>query len=239
MWRMSTHRSYRQTCGIARALDLLGERWTLLVVRELLLGPKRFGALQAALPGISTNLLSARLQSLVAAGVAEPVRLPPPAAVSAYALTERGEALRPAVEALAVWGFELLEPEAEREQGLLARGAWLASTLAAAAASEAAAAPEAADSPDGKPVRANFDVEGDRFNVRLVGGRAQVRHGVLDGADAELRCSLPDFYALARGQEKARDPALAAVFGALAAAPVGADEDDAVQAGDAAAHPLG
>ncbi|HEX2414775.1 MAG TPA: helix-turn-helix domain-containing protein [Thermoleophilaceae bacterium] len=234
---MGTHRSYRQTCGVARALDLLGERWTLLVVRELLLGPKRFGTLQAALPGISTNLLSARLRSLVAAGVAEPVRLPPPAAVSAYALTERGEALRPAVEALAVWGFELLDPVAEREQGLLSRGAWLASTLAAAAASDAAAGPKAADAPDGKPVRANFDVEGDRFNVRLEGGRAQVRHGVLEAADAELRCSLPEFYALARGQEKATNPALAAVFGALAA-PVGADEDDAAQAGDAAAHPL-
>jgi DNA-binding HxlR family transcriptional regulator len=220
---MSAPRSYRQTCGLARSLDLLGERWTLLVIRELLLGPKRFGALAAALPGISTNLLSARLQALVSAGVAEPVRLPPPATVSAYALTERGEALRPALDALSVWGFELLEPASEHEQGLLARGAWLASTLAAAAP----------DAPAGAPVLANFDVEGDRFSVRLEDGRVHVRHGVLEGADAELRCSLPDFYALARGQDEAEDPALAAVFDALAAAPVGAAESDAVQAEDA------
>ena len=206
---MSTGRSYRQTCGLARSLDLLGERWTLLVVRELLLGPKRFGALQDALPGISTNLLSIRLQSLVAAGIAEPVRLPPPAEVDAYALTERGEALRPALEALSVWGFGLLDPVAEREDGLLARGSWLASTLAAAA-------PESDGA--GEPVLANFDVEGDRFSVRLEAGRARVRHGVAEAADAELRCSLPEFYALARGRQHAEDPALAAVFGVLTAA---------------------
>ncbi len=229
MWRMSASRSYRQTCGVARSLDLLGERWTLLLVRELLLGPKRFGALQEALPGISTNLLSARLQSLVAAGVAEQVRLPPPATVSAYALTERGEALRPAMEALALWGFDLLEPEAEREQGLLARGSWLASTLAAAA--RGTAAPE--------PVAVNFDVDGDRFSVRLQDGGPQVRHGVLDEPDAELRCGLPEFYALARGWQESDDPSLAAVFDALGAPAAGDDDNDAVQAGDAAAHPLG
>lgn len=206
---MSAPRSYRQTCGLARSLDLLGERWTLLVVRELLLGPKRFGALQAALPGISTNLLSARLQTLVAAGIAEPVRLPPPAAVDAYALTEHGEALRPALEALSVWGFGLLDPVAERKDGLLARGSWLASTLAAAAP---------ASNADDPPVAANFDVEGDLFSVHLDEGRARVRHGVADSADADLHCSLPEFYALARGQRMADDPALAAVFGALAGA---------------------
>ncbi len=225
---MSTPRSYRQTCGLARSLDLLGERWTLLVVRELLLGPKRFGDLQAALPGISTNLLSARLQSLVAAGIAEPVRLPPPASVAAYALTERGEGLRPAVEALSVWGFELLDPVAERRQGLVARGSLLAATLAAATAPAAER---------GRSALVNFDVEGDRFTARLQEGRVQVRHGVLDEADAELSCSLPEFYALARGATQAEDPALAAVFAALAAAPH--EDDDAVQAGDAAAHPLG
>ena len=227
---MSASRSYRQTCGLARSLDLLGERWTLLVVRELLLGPKRFGDLQAALPGISTNLLSARLQSLVAAGIAEPVRLPPPASVAAYALTERGEGLRPAVEALAVWGFELLDPVAERREGLLARGSLLAATLAAATA-------PAGGTVAGRSVQVNFDVEGDRFTARLQDARVQVRHGVLAEADAELSCSLPEFYALAQGATHAEDPALAAVFAALAPAP--REGDDALQAGDAATHPLG
>src|SRR6478752_477301 len=103
-----SRRSYSQVCGVARALDLLGERWTLLIVRELLLGPKRFGALEEALPGIGPNLLSARLASLSEAGLIERVELPPPASVSAYALTERGEGLREPVEAMAVWGFGLV-----------------------------------------------------------------------------------------------------------------------------------
>ena len=124
-------RSYGQVCGVARSLDLLGERWTMLVIRELLLGPKRFGALAGALPGIGPNLLSARLATLREAGLVERVDLPPPAAVSAYALTERGEGLREPVESLAIWGLDLLEPDRQLADGDLARGSWLASSLAA------------------------------------------------------------------------------------------------------------
>ena len=80
-------RTYGQVCGVARTLDVLGERWTLLIVRELLLGPKRFGALEAALPGIGPNLLSARLAALAEAEIVERAELPAPASVSAYALT--------------------------------------------------------------------------------------------------------------------------------------------------------
>lgn len=199
-------RTYRQTCGIACALDLLGERWTMLVVRELLLGPKRFGALQDALPGVSTNLLSARLNELVDAGVAERVKLPPPASVSAYALTERGDGLRPAVEALALWGFGLLEPEAQYRQGWLGRGSWLASTLAAAVG---------ADDYDGPPLVANCEVDGDHFVLSLAHGRARVRHGAADAPDAELRCSLPELLALARGERRPEDPVLEPLFEAL------------------------
>lgn len=201
---MST-RSYRQTCGVACALDLLGERWTLLVVRELLLGPKRFGALAAALPGMSSNLLSARLQALAGAGLAEQVRLPPPADNVAYALTERGEDLRPAVEALARWGFVLLEPEAQHDEGWLGRGSWLAFTLAAAVDDE----PE-------ERLTADFDVDGDRFTIRLDDGRARVRHGVSDAPDGSLTCTLPGFFVLACGLERSDDPALDRLFGVLA-----------------------
>ena len=198
-------RTYRQSCGVACSLDLIGERWTLLVVRELLLGPKRFGALQATLPGISTNLLSTRLHDLVDAGLVEQVRLPPPAPVSAYALTERGESLRPAVDALAQWGFGLLEPEAQHGQGWLARGSWLASTLAASASGR-----------DDLPrLEVNCDVDGDRFVVRLGDGDARVRHGAAETPDAELTCSLPEFFALARGDRRPDDPALAPLFEVL------------------------
>jgi DNA-binding HxlR family transcriptional regulator len=115
-------RSYNQICGLAQSLDLLGERWTLLIVRELLLGPKRFGALRDALPGINANLLSARLRSLTEAGIVEAVELPPPAeGVSAYALTERGEGLREPLMGLALWGMDLLEPAEQNRQGWASR----------------------------------------------------------------------------------------------------------------------
>ena len=100
----ATRRSYRDPCGIARALDAVGERWALLVVRELLLGPKRFTDLAGGLPGVSTDVLSQRLRELEAAGVLERATLPPPAASKVYALTARGRELEPVVLALGRWG---------------------------------------------------------------------------------------------------------------------------------------
>ena len=117
-------RTYGQHCGLAASLDLLGERWTMLILRELGRGPKRFGDLLEGLPGIGSNLLSARLKTLEGAGVIERVTLPPPAAVPAYDLSERGDSLRPILEDLALWGFELLADEA-REQ-TEPRAAWAA-----------------------------------------------------------------------------------------------------------------
>lgn len=203
-----SHRSYRQICGVAKALDLLGERWTLLLVRELLLGPKRFGALRESLPGISANLLSARLRSLVEAGVVERVELPAPASVEAYALSARGEELRPVMNSLALWGYELLEPEAEYEQGWEARPSWLTSTLAAGAE------PTALEDLDGRAF--NFAIEGDRFSVRVSEGVARVRHGELDDADAELTTDLRSYVDLATGEDEIDDELLASLFAALA-----------------------
>lgn len=105
---MNNRRSYRQFCGLARALDILGERWTLLIVRDLLRGPKRYGELLAGLPGLTTNLLAKRLRELEDAGVVEKLQLPPPASVTAYALSDRGRELEPAVMALGRWGGALL-----------------------------------------------------------------------------------------------------------------------------------
>jgi DNA-binding HxlR family transcriptional regulator len=100
----STRRSYRQHCGVARALDVIGERWTLLIVRDLLLGPRRYSDLLRALPGVTTNLLAKRLQELEAAGVVTKNELAPPAAGSVYALTETGAALAPVITELGRWG---------------------------------------------------------------------------------------------------------------------------------------
>ena len=101
---MNGTRTYGDPCGIARALDLVGERWALLVVRELLLGPKRFTDLRAGLPGASPNVLSQRLRELEQTGVVRRRKLPPPASIWVYELTDWGLALDPVVLALGRWG---------------------------------------------------------------------------------------------------------------------------------------
>lgn len=101
-------RTFGQYCPIARALDVVGERWSLLIVRELFLGPKRYTDLREALPGMWTNLLAERLRELEAAGVIERMELPPPAARTVYRLTERGRELEPVLLGLGRWGIPLL-----------------------------------------------------------------------------------------------------------------------------------
>src|SRR5262252_5679614 len=92
-----TARSYNQYCAVARGLDVIGERWTLLIIRDLLVGPKRYKDLLDGLPGIGTNLLAARLRELEKKGIVRRTVLPPPAASTVYELTETGQALEPAM----------------------------------------------------------------------------------------------------------------------------------------------
>lgn len=99
-----TKRLYEQACSAAAALDILGERWALLIVRELLLGPKRFADIRSGLSGISANVLSMRLDGLEESGVLTKQLLPPPASVSVYELTPWGYQVEPVVMALAGWG---------------------------------------------------------------------------------------------------------------------------------------
>src|ERR671921_2798404 len=101
---MTTPRSYNDACAAAHALDLVGERWALLVVRELVLGPKRFTDLRAGLPHVSPNVLAQRLRELEAAGVVRRRKLPPPAASRVYELTPWGEELEPVIIRLGRWG---------------------------------------------------------------------------------------------------------------------------------------
>src|SRR5918995_1492840 len=100
---MATMRTYCDGCAAAHALDLVGERWALLVVRELLLGPKRFTDLRAGLPNVSTNVLSQRLRELEHAGIVRRHRLPPPAASWVYELTDWGRELKPIVLSIGTW----------------------------------------------------------------------------------------------------------------------------------------
>ncbi len=104
-------RAYHQNCPIARGLDVLGERWTLLILRELIGGARRYADLRAALPGVATNLLADRLRELEVAGLVERSELPPPAARTVYSLTEVGWAkVLPVIRAVATFGFDLVEP---------------------------------------------------------------------------------------------------------------------------------
>src|SRR2546422_856724 len=105
-------RSYGQYCSIARALDVVGDRWTLLIVRELLLrGACRFTDLKNGLPGVATNLLSGRLKELEEAGLISREDAPPPIATTLYDLTEDGRALEPVLKAVATWGLRYMADE--------------------------------------------------------------------------------------------------------------------------------
>src|SRR5215207_3314031 len=126
-WGVPT-KTYGQMCPLARSLDILGERWTMLVIRELLLGPKRFKHLLAVLPAIGSNRLAERLRGLEQAGIIRKNTLPPPAAVVVYELTEEGERLRDPLIALGLWGLDL--PLDDRIDPETARGELVALCLA-------------------------------------------------------------------------------------------------------------
>ncbi|MEV6400147.1 winged helix-turn-helix transcriptional regulator [Streptomyces sp. NPDC051907] len=126
MPRQTRRRSYDQYCAAARALDAVGDRWTLLIVRELLAGPRRYTDLHADLPGVSTDVLASRLKDMERDGLASRRRLPPPAAAYVYELTERGSQLLPVLTALAQWGAPEL---AERRPTDAVRAHWFAIPL--------------------------------------------------------------------------------------------------------------
>jgi DNA-binding HxlR family transcriptional regulator len=109
---MSARRQYNQNCPIARGLDVLGERWTLLILRELIGGARRYADLRAALPGIATNLLADRLRELEGAGLVERTELPPPIARTVYSLSATGwRKVPPVIQAIATFGLDLVQPD--------------------------------------------------------------------------------------------------------------------------------
>jgi DNA-binding HxlR family transcriptional regulator len=119
-------RPYIQYCPVAHALELVGERWSLLIVRDLLKGPKRYSDLIAGLPGLGTNILAARLKELEEGGVVRKSKLPPPANVTVYELTEYGTDLEEVIRALGRWGFRSLGPppaDCPMPEGWLVQGA--------------------------------------------------------------------------------------------------------------------
>jgi DNA-binding HxlR family transcriptional regulator len=136
-----TVRTYNQHCGIAHALDLVGERWALLVVRELVLGPRRFTDLRDGLPGIATNVLSQRLRQLEQSGIVTRRRLPPPAASTVYELTPYGHELVPILLDLGRWAARSMgPPSSDRTM----QGRWFAVAMKAFFTAGAAAGLKAA-----------------------------------------------------------------------------------------------
>lgn len=152
---MISERTYNQYCGVARALDLIGERWALLVVRELALGPKRFTDLRQGLPGIATNVLSLRLRQLERGGIVARRQLPPPAPAQVYELTPHGRELVPIMLALGRWGASAM---GQRSPEQAIRGEWLALAL------RAFFDPDAAEDVSGTIA---LDLDGARFTLRL------------------------------------------------------------------------
>lgn len=169
---MPTSRSYRDSCGIARALDVVGERWSLLVVRELLLTPQRFSELRHALPHVSSNVLADRLRELEQNGVIR--RGPAPGAgQQAYELTERGRRLEPILRDLGSWGIDAPQPPAPSA---------LSATSVLIFLQDAARA-----EPTAPPTTCRLELDGRVWTVRLVSGRVQVQPGETATADVSLR----------------------------------------------------
>jgi DNA-binding HxlR family transcriptional regulator len=164
-------RSYGDRCGIARALDFVGDRWALLVVRELLLGPKRFTDLRTGLPNVGPDVLAQRLRDLEDAAVVRRRTLPPPAGARVYELTERGLELEPVVLALGRWGSRAPFPDGDAGLGVDAFVLALKTLFDPAADLEATV---------------ELRLAGQQFRARVACGRIEVARGEAEHPDATI-----------------------------------------------------
>ena len=181
-------RSYAQLCGIATALDVIGDRWAPLIVRDLLLGPLRFGDLAEGLPGIGTNTLTARLKHLEAAGVVERRLLPLPDRGTVYELTDYGRELEPILLALGRWGTRSMG----RLPGeVVTRSRWLVAAMLAFHDSSRRVA---------RPTTWELRLSDGVFTVAAAGTSLTVAAGAPEQADVVVTTSDADLHALLTGQ---------------------------------------
>ena len=190
-------RTYGEYCALARALDLVGERWTLLVVRELILGPKRFTDIADGLGGVGRNLLAERLRLLEQEGVVRRRTLPPPAASRVYELTEDAADLTEAMGALTRWGARRL---GRRQRAEVFHPGWMAMAMTAGADVEAAR---------GVRETYQFDVDDEPFHIRVDDGEVMPRMGRSNDPDLVVTMS-GDALAGLVGNELSPPEALAA-----------------------------
>jgi DNA-binding HxlR family transcriptional regulator len=181
---------YQQTCPIARALDVVGERWSLLLVRELSLGPRRYRDLATGLPGIPSNLLAARLKDLQAAGVITRRTLPAPTDVTVYELTDAGRALQPTLHELLDWGLRY-GPEPSPDDA--AQPGWALQI----------AVGRRTTLPDGQTCELRIGPES--FYLSSDAGKLTVRRGPAPDGDAVVTRATVTLYSLMTGQTSVTD----------------------------------
>jgi DNA-binding HxlR family transcriptional regulator len=166
----SPGKTYDQYCGVARALDLVGERWTLLVVRELYGGAKRYTDLLAGIPGIATDMLAARLKTLEENDLVARRTLPPPAASTVYELTELGRSLEPVLHELGRFGLQLLG----KRKGEAFRIHWLELPVRMMFRPERAT---------GAPLVIQFESAAEAFHARVANGAMETVAGAHESPD--------------------------------------------------------
>jgi DNA-binding HxlR family transcriptional regulator len=186
-------RRYEQYCPVAHALDLVGERWALLVVRDLLKGPRRYTDLLDGLHGIGTNILAGRLRDLEAAGIVSKTKLPPPTPATVYELTDYGRELEEVVRALGRWGARSLGPpphDCFLPEGWLVSGAQTLFDPAAA-----------------RGISETYEVRsgGETATIRIHRGAIEATPGPADGPDAVLELDPGTLFSLGHGDMTPED----------------------------------
>jgi DNA-binding HxlR family transcriptional regulator/putative sterol carrier protein len=184
-----TRRGYSQFCATARSLDLIGERWTLLIIRELLSGPKRFSDLQRHLPGLGAALLSSRLRYMESEGLVRRGQLPAPARAPAYELTAAGWELKPVVMALAKWGLRWALDERHEDDAF--EPGWAVLGL------EAIFEPAQAE---GVEAVFEFRVDDETLHARIEDGAIEGRYGPAERPEAVITATADAFARLASGE---------------------------------------
>lgn len=166
-------RSYQQYCAVAKALDVVGDRWVLLIVRELMAsGPSRYTDLLKGLPGIATNLLADRLREMEKAALVRAWAAPPPVATTLFELTDRGQALRPLLEELGRWGAPMMGVP---QPGNVFRSHWLVFPLDAYLVDKTPAEP---------PVTIEVRTGDEPMVIETVDGKVRTRRGTAEHPDA-------------------------------------------------------
>jgi DNA-binding HxlR family transcriptional regulator len=178
-------RMYDDPCGLARALNLVGERWALLIVRELLLGPKRFTDLRRGLPGASQSVLTQRLGELERAGVLRRRALEPPASTWAYELTGRGQELEPVLVGLSAWGSRT-PMTSGRELSVDALALAMRTTFDPAAAGDLR-------------IRCELRLDGDRLSLDVADGRLELARGAMTEPEVVVEASAAEFRSMIFG----------------------------------------